>query len=105
MHVEGVVQLSGRVLVALGTCKQHQSFGVPLLGYSRVLCVFARGPDSSWIPHHRHGTPAEGGGEDAHGHHAVCRQWQPRPRDSLVQRLPPCGYRKQQRPHQAAALR
>lgn len=61
--------------------------------------IWHRGPDPSRLPHHRHGTPAEGRGANTHRNDAVRGERQPRPRDLLVQRLPPCGHQQQQRPH------
>ena len=69
-----------------------------------IYCLY-RGPAAIRLPQHRHGSPAEGGGADEDGHHAVRCQRHPRPRDLLVQRLPARGPQHQPRPHQTASIR
>lgn len=65
----------------------------------RCLMSFCRGPAAPWFSHHRHGPTVKSGGANTHCHHALCRQWQPRPRHLLVQRLPPCQHHQQQWTH------
>lgn len=67
--------------------------------FAMCLTSVSRGPAAPWFPHHRHGSTAEGGGANAHCHHAVCRQWQPRPGHLMVQRLPAGQHHQQQRAH------
>lgn len=70
------------------------------------LCVFfLRGSDTSWVPYHWHGAPAEGCGKDNYCHNVVCSQREPWPRDLLVQRHASCGHQQQQRANQTAAFR
>lgn len=64
-----------------------------------------RGPPAIWLPQHRHGPPAEGGGAHPDGDDAVRRQWYSRPGDLLVQGLPARGAQQQPGSHQAAPIR
>lgn len=64
-----------------------------------------RGPAAIWLPQHRHGSPAEGGGAHKDGHYAVRRQRHPRPGDLLVQGLPARGPQQQPGSHQTAPIR
>lgn len=64
-----------------------------------------REPGAPWLPHHRYGSPAEGGWKDQNGHHAVCRQRKPGPRDNMVQGHAACGHQQQQRAHETASFR
>lgn len=74
--------------------------------YLNIYCLYLhRGPVAIRLPQYRHGAPAEGGGADTDGHHAVRCQWHPRPGDLLVQRLPARGPQQQPRSHQAAPIR
>lgn len=103
----------GRLLVfrsyMLTPCdERHRTFVRRKLQELKVFLIVLlphRGPDPPRFPLHRHGPPAEGGGENPYGHHAVCSQWKPRPRDLLVQGLPACGHRQQQWTHKTAAVR
>lgn len=67
--------------------------------------IFFREPDPPWLPHHWYGSTTEGGWKDQDRHHAVCRQWKPRPRDLLVQGHASRGHQQQQRADQTASLR
>lgn len=100
--------LSLKLSESVAECLYHYSFlfMYPILHFMHLFFFLtSREPDSTWIPHDWYGPPAEGGWKNPHCHHAVCRQWKPRPRDLLVQRHASCGHRQQQRAHQTASLR
>lgn len=39
------------------------------------VCLCYRGPDTSWLSKHRHGSPAKGCGENTHCYDVVCSEW------------------------------
>lgn len=74
---------------------------------TKCVCALhlSRGPAAPGLPHHRHGSSAEGGGAFSDRHHALRRQREPWPRNHLVQGLPAGQHVQQQRTDQAAPIR
>lgn len=97
---------SPMIIISTGSSSSlalHRVWGGPLTLWIwpllQCLSSVSRGPAAPWFPHHRHGPTVESGGANTHCHHALCRQWQPRPWHLLVQRLPPRQHHQQQWPH------